>query len=97
MYMMGTPGTCAQENNKPLSHWPALHTAAMVAEAAGEHANSSVQPGKACLADAAAQVAVAGRHNVALVLLDALADAVICVCAAVHAGQDLQPRVLQST
>lgn len=56
-----------------------------------------MQLGEACLADAAAQVAVTGRHDVALVLLDALADAVICICAAVHAGQHLQPRVLQST
>lgn len=94
MYMMGTPGTCAKIN-KTLSTWPALHTA-MATEGAGQDADHSVHPGEVCLPDAAAQVPVAGRHDVALVLLDALADAVIGVCAAVHAGQHLQARVLQS-
>ena len=48
------------------------------------------------LADAAPQVAVAGGHNVALVLPHALADAVVRVGAAVAAGQALNARVLQA-
>ncbi len=46
------------------------------------------------LADAAAQVAVAGGDDVALVLANALADAVVRVRASVRARQPLDPRVL---
>ncbi len=46
------------------------------------------------LADAAPKVSVAGCHDVAFVLPDALADTVVGVRAGVHARQHLQPWVL---
>lgn len=47
------------------------------------------------LADAAAQVAVAGGHDVTFVRLHALAQAVVRVRALVGAGDALEPGVLQ--
>ena len=51
---------------------------------------------RAHLADAAAQVAVAGGDDVAAVLPHALADAVVRVRARVRARQPLYARVLQA-
>ena len=47
------------------------------------------------LAYSPAQIPIARRNDVALVLLHALTQAVVCICALVHAGDALTAGVLQ--
>lgn len=69
------------------AHSPALHTA--------HNRTSAPRSCAAHLAYPPPQVAVARRHDVAPVLLDALADAVVRVRALVRAGDALEARILR--